>query len=103
MHNKIEAPDFSRDYVFTRIEGKSFGAYDTLHAPGFNPENAFREMSKFDFDGTLYQAGNFTNKPLRSMTTLAVLEPCLQVSRRQSRQNPNPSGQAAPSPRVLFS
>jgi len=80
--NKIEAPDFSRDYVFTRTEGKSFGAFKTLHTPGFNPENAFREMSKLDFDGTLYQAANFTNKSLRSMTTLAVVEPCLQASRK---------------------
>ena len=76
--NRIEAPDFSSDYVIKRIEGKEFGSYYTLKTPGLNPENAFREMSKLDFDGTLYQAGYFSNKPLRSMTTLALVEPCLQ-------------------------
>ncbi len=76
--NRIESPDFSRDFVIKRIEGKSFGFYSTLKTPGFNPENAFSEMGKLDFDGTLYQAGYFSNKTLRSMTTLALVEPCLQ-------------------------
>jgi len=76
--NQIENPDFSRDFILTKIEGKQFGSYSQIRTPGFNPENAFREMSKFDFDGLLYQAGQFTNKSLRSMTTLALVEPCLQ-------------------------
>ena len=76
--NQIENPDFSRDVILTRIEGKEFGSYSALNTPGFNPENAFREMSQFDFDGLLYQAGQFTNKSLRSMTTFAVVEPCLK-------------------------
>lgn len=88
--NKIQAPDFSRDYVIKRIEGKSFGHYTTLRTPGFNPENAFREMGKLDFDGTLYQAGNFTNKFLRAMTTLAVVEPCLKQSAKS--EPPKPKG-----------
>lgn len=75
--NQIENPDFSRDQLMTKIEGKQFGSYSVLNTPGFNPENAFREMSQFDFDGLLYQAGQFTNKSLRSMTTLALVEPCL--------------------------
>ena len=65
--NQIENPDFSRDQLNTKIEGKQFGSYSVLNTPGFNPENAFREMSSFDFDGLLYQAGQFTNKSLRSM------------------------------------
>lgn len=76
--NQIENPDFSREYVLTKIEGKEFGYYSSLSTPGFNPENAFREMSQFDFDGLLYQSGQFSNKSLRSMTTLALVEPCLQ-------------------------
>lgn len=78
--NQIENPDFSRDQLMTKIEGKQFGSYSVLNTPGFNPENAFREMSQFDFDGLLYQAGQFTNKTLRSMTTLALVEPCLKVA-----------------------
>jgi len=83
--NRIESPDFSRDYVIKRIEGKEFGSYYTLKTPGFNPENAFREMGKLDFDGTLYQAGYFTNKPLRSLTTLALIEPCLQQPSKEKK------------------
>jgi hypothetical protein len=78
--NQIENPDFSRDQLMTKIEGKQFGSYSVLNTPGFNPENAFREMSSFDFDGLLYQAGQFTNKSLRSMTTLALVEPCLKLA-----------------------
>ena len=88
--NKIEAPDFSRDWVIKRIEGKSFGYYTTLQTAGLNPDNAFREIGKFDFDGTLYQAASFTNKSLRSMTTVAVVEPCLQVVRKTKQTKSKP-------------
>ena len=88
--NRIEAPDFSRDWVIKRIEGKSFGYYTTLPTTGLNPDNAFREIGKFDFDGTLYQAANFTNKSLRSMTTLAAVEPCLQVVRKTKQTKSKP-------------
>jgi hypothetical protein len=88
--NKIEAPDFSRSYVIKRIEGRWFGVYSTLLTAGLNPENAFREIGKLDFDGTLYQAANFTNKSLRSMTTLAAVEPCLQVVRKTNQTKSKP-------------
>jgi hypothetical protein len=90
--NQIENPDFSRDRLMTKIEGKQFGSYSVLNTPGFNPENAFREMSSFDFDGLLYQAGQFTNKSLRSMTTLALVEPCLlQTSPKKPAAKASPS------------
>ena len=76
--NRIEGQDFSRDFVIKKIEGKSFGSYVTLRMPGFNPENAFREVSKYDFDGTFFQTANFNDKLLRSMTTMALAELCLQ-------------------------
>jgi hypothetical protein len=88
--NKIEAPDFSRDWVIKRIEGKSFGYYTTLQTTGLDPDNAFREIGKLDFDGTLYQAANFTNKSLRSMTTLAVVEPCLLAPQKKKPQKAKP-------------
>lgn len=88
--NKIEAPDFSRDWVIKRIEGKSFGYYTTLQTTGLNPDNAFREIGKLDFDGTLYQAANFTNKSLRLLTTIAAVEPCLQVVRKTKQTKPKP-------------
>lgn len=80
--NRIEGKDFSRDYVIKRIEGKSFGSYVTLQMPGFNPENAFREVSRYDFDGTLYQTANFNDKLLRGMSTMALADLCLQQKNR---------------------
>ena len=76
--NRILQPDFSRQFVMRKIEGKTFGSYASFQTPGFDPENAFRELGKSDFDGTLYQASNFTNKSLRARTLLALIEPCLQ-------------------------
>jgi len=74
--NALENPDFSRQFVMMKIEGKTFGSYASFQTPGFNPENAFREMGKLDFDGSLAQATAFTDKSLRALTTLAVIEPC---------------------------
>jgi hypothetical protein len=36
-------------------------------------------MGKLDFDGSLTHATAFTDKSLRALTTLAVIEPCLQA------------------------
>jgi biopolymer transport protein ExbD len=74
--NSLESPDFSQEYVIMKIEGKTFGSFASFSTPGFNPENAFREMGKLDFDGSLIQATTFTDKSLRALTTLAVIEPC---------------------------
>jgi hypothetical protein len=74
--NALESPDFSQQFVMMKIEGKTFGSYAAFSTPGFNPENAFREIGKIDFDGSLVQATNFTDKSLRALTTLAVIEPC---------------------------
>jgi hypothetical protein len=83
--NRIESPDFSNDDAGRRIEGPGFGAYATMRTPGFSPENGFREVGKYDFDGALYLAGNFANKRLRAMTTLALVEECLRSQTQQPR------------------
>jgi hypothetical protein len=77
--NALEAPDFSQQFVMMKIEGKTFGSFASVQTPGFNPENAFREMGKLDFDGSLIQATTFTDKSLRALTTLAVIEPCFDT------------------------
>jgi len=82
--NNIEKPDFSQQFVMMKIEGKAFGSYAAFQTPGFNPETAFFEMSKLDFDGTLSQAASFTDKSLRSLTTIAVVEPCLVAATKSS-------------------
>ena len=76
--NQIERPDFSSQFVGRRIEGKEFGSYAMFQTPGFSPENAFREIGKADFDGALYQASQFADKPLRALVTLALVESCLR-------------------------
>jgi hypothetical protein len=86
--NAIESPDFSRQFVMMKIEGKGFGSYASYSTPGFNPENAFREMGKLDFDGSLSQATNFTDKSLRALTTLAVIEPCFATIRAPKTRKP---------------
>jgi len=75
--NRLERPDFSTQFVMRRIEGKTFGSYASFQTPGFRPENVFRELGKLDFEGTLYQASQFSNKSLRALTILALVEPCL--------------------------
>jgi tetratricopeptide (TPR) repeat protein len=82
--NHLEGPDFSSQYVQIRVEGKTFGFYTGFQTPGFNPENAFREFGKLDYDGALYLTSNFTDKSLRALTTLALADICLQ--RAQQRQ-----------------
>ena len=77
--NALESPDFSQQFVMMKIEGKEFGSYASFSTPGFSPEITFSEMGKLDFDGSLIQAANFSDKSLRSLTTLSVIEPCLQV------------------------
>ncbi len=77
--NAIESPDFSQQFTMMKLEGKTFGSFASFPTPGFNPENAFREMGKIDFDNSLQQATAFADKSLRALTTLAVIEPCLEL------------------------
>jgi hypothetical protein len=74
--NALENPDFTLQFTMIKIEGKTFGFYTSYATPGFNPENAFREMGKVDFDGSLAQAAQLSDKSLRGLTTLSVIEPC---------------------------
>jgi hypothetical protein len=80
--NRLEAPDFSQQSVMMKIEGKTFGSYTGFATPGFSPENTFREIGKLDFDSSIAQATTFTDKSLRALTTLALVEPCLQQAPR---------------------
>jgi hypothetical protein len=60
------------------VEGKGFGFYTGFQTPGFSPETAFQEVGKQDFDGVLYQAASLSDKTLRGLTILALVEPCLK-------------------------
>jgi hypothetical protein len=88
--NAIEKPDFSLQFVMLKIEGKNFGSYASISTPGFNPETAFLEIGKLDFDGTLIQATTFADKGLKSLTTLSVIEPCLMPAAKSRKPAPKP-------------
>jgi hypothetical protein len=92
--NHVESIDLSSDTVRKRIEGRAFGYYRSLQTPGFSPETVFREMGKLDFDGTLYLAGNLSDKFLRAMTSLAVVDQCL----KDLEAAPKPKKTATPKP-----
>jgi hypothetical protein len=83
--NRLGSEDFSRQFVIRSIQGKNFASYGAISTPGLIPETVFKEMAKTDSDGTLYQASNLANKPLRALTTLTIIEPCLQV-RKQTKK-----------------
>jgi len=93
--NHIESIDLSSDRINKKVEGKAFGTYRTLATVGFSPEVVFREMSKLDFDGTLYLASNLSDKSVRGMTTLAIADQCL----KDLPPPPKPKNPAAAKPR----
>jgi hypothetical protein len=76
--NHVESVDLSSDRINKHLEGKAFGTYRTLQTLAFSPEAVFREISKLDFDGTLYLASNLNEKTVRGMTTLAIADQCLK-------------------------
>jgi len=76
--NRIENPDFTRQFVIRKIEGKTFGMYASIATPGYKPETALAEIATVDFDNMLSQASRFTDKFLRAITTLAIAERCLK-------------------------
>jgi hypothetical protein len=91
--NHLEAPDFfSDDQTLVKAverRAKTGGEY-TLRFPmrSLDPETAFREMGKLDFDTALSQSSALTDKFQRAMSTLALAELCLQQTQKQSTQKP---------------
>jgi hypothetical protein len=76
--NGIESPNFSNDQIYKDIDTKSLNRRVHFWIPGFDPERAFREMAKLDFDGSFTQINTLTDKYQRAMSALAVSEVCLQ-------------------------
>ncbi|PYS79571.1 MAG: hypothetical protein DMF70_12775 [Acidobacteria bacterium] len=90
--NHIEAPDFSSDNqaLVKNVERKVKGGHYALrfYMPGHDPESAFRELGKIDFNDALTQTAAFTDKFQRVMTTLAVADVCLQETERRRNEKP---------------
>lgn len=99
--NRIEQPDFSNQFVIRKIEGKTFATYAAIYTPGFGPEAAFREIGKIDFDNLLNLASTFSDKYLRAVTTLALVDVCLEQKLKSQKPlekapKPNKPGLAVP-------
>jgi hypothetical protein len=90
--NHIETPDFSsNDQTLVKLverKGKP-GQYSLrFYMPGLDPETAFRELAKIDFNDALTQTVAFTDKFQRAMTTLAVADVCIQETERRWVKDP---------------
>jgi hypothetical protein len=83
--NRIEQPDFSNQFVIRKIEGRTFATYAVIATPGFGPEAAFSEIGKIDFDNLLNLASTFSDKFLRAITTLALVDVCLQQKSKSEK------------------
>jgi hypothetical protein len=94
--NRMEVPDFvSDDQSLKKTperkgKGGQYGGEYLLrfYMPGLDPESAFREMAKIDFDTSLSQSTGLTDKFQRAMSTLVLAEVCLQQAQPQPREKP---------------
>ena len=90
--NHLEMPDFSSDdqTLVKTVERKGLPGQYALRfpMPGLNPESAFREMAKHDFDTSLSQVNTLTDKLQRALSTLALAELCLQQTPPPAREKP---------------
>ena len=92
--NRIETPDFSSDdqsLENTPVRRGRGGQYQgefllRFYMPGLDPERAFREMAKIDFDTTMSQANALTDKFQRAMATLSLAEVCFQQAQQQPKE-----------------
>ena len=92
--NRIESPDFFVDdqSLVKTLGRKSRGGRHAgeyrfrFYMPALDPESAFREIAKLDFDTALSQSSSLTDKFQRAMSTLGLADVCLQ----QVQQRPKP-------------
>lgn len=90
--NHLEASDFSAAnqslVKFAKRKSNPGRFVFRFYMPGLDPERAFSEMGKIDFDGALSQANALTDKFHRAMTTLALADLCLQRTPRKPAELP---------------
>ncbi|HEX6047562.1 MAG TPA: hypothetical protein VFZ22_23940 [Pyrinomonadaceae bacterium] len=92
--NRIESPDFeSDDQALQKTPerkgrgGRYQGEYQLrFYMPGIDPQSAFRELAKFDFDTALSQSSALTDKFQRAMSTLSLADVCLGQVQQQTKE-----------------
>jgi hypothetical protein len=110
--NRIESQDFTSDNQALEMKlerkqrgGQYGGEYSFRFAmPGPQPESAFREMAKIDFDTTLAQSNSLSDKFQRSLATLWMAELCLAQKQQQPKAKSKKSSglQLKPGKQVLL-
>jgi len=91
--NRIESPDFfSDDQALEKTPlrkgrgGRYAGEYRLrFYMPGLDPESAFREVAKIDFDTAISQSSALTDKFQRAMSTLGLVDVCLAQAPPQEK------------------
>lgn len=90
--NHIDAPDFAGDdqtlVKAVQKAGRPGQYLLRFPMPGLDPQSAFREMAKIDFDNALSQSSALTDKLQRAISTLALAEACLQQPLRPPKEKP---------------
>lgn len=84
--NKLGSPDLTSPTLFRRLRARRLNIFAGYQIAGFSLENAFREMSLYNFDAALFQANRLEDKPLRATAVLALAAQCLETAAKQERQ-----------------
>lgn len=98
--NRIDSPYFFTDDQSLEKTlprkgrgGRYAGEYRfRFYMPGLDPESAFREIAKLDFDTALSQSSGLTDKFQRAMATLGVADVCLQQVQQEPKHKPKKKG-----------
>jgi hypothetical protein len=97
--NLLAEPDFSTAVLHRHVQGKHFSSYTSHTVPGFNLENAFRELGPHDFEGALAVARRLEDKHLRALATNALSARCLEEAPPpdvpKSKETPPPKKSAS--------
>jgi hypothetical protein len=76
--NLLAEPDFSAAVLHRKVQGKDYSSFTSHPVPGFNLENAFRELGPHDFEGALAVARRLEDKHLLALATNALSARCLE-------------------------
>lgn len=84
--NRLTDPELSLPVIRRRIEGRTHGFYTANNAPGFTLENAFRELSRRDFEGAVSIARNLEDRHLRATAVMALAANCIEESAKSAKK-----------------